>query len=85
MSSEAQRWADGYADIILSGMPDALNDTTLIRIIGSLITAYKPDQAAAMELMTVIMALTENYYAAAETGGECMCADCVAHRKENSH
>ena len=85
MNEDEKRWAEEYTDIVVSGMPDTMNDTNLIRIVGSLITAYKPDHAAATALMVHIMGLITQYYAAVETDGECMCPECIRERKSSAH
>ena len=80
--------ADAYTDRVLTDMPEYLSDAHIIRIIGTLITSYVPNTIDAARLMVVALDLAGKYHdemSAAAVDDECMCADCVAHRKASSH
>ena len=72
-----------YLRLMLDNMPEVLSEAALIRIIGVLLTSFSDDPHAASKLLTITHKLCMQYYAA--SGAECMCDDCVAHRKANSH
>lgn len=80
--------ADAYIDRVLTDMPEYLSDAHIVRIIGTLITSYVPNLPEAATLLALTLDLAGKYnddISSAAVDGECMCADCVAHRKENSH
>jgi len=72
-----------YIQIMLDNMPEALSEVTIINIMGALLTSFSDDPHAASTLLTITHKMCMQYYAA--SGAECMCDDCVAHRKANSH
>ena len=93
MMDDATKTAEGdaYAERVLSDMPEVLSDAHLVRIIGTLVTSYMDDTANATRLMATTLNFIDQYFDYVESGvrmgddEHCMCDDCVAHRKENSH
>ena len=80
--------ADAYTDRVLTDMPEYLSDGHIVRIVGTLITSYVPSIPEAATLLALTLDLAGKYndeMSADAVDGECMCPNCVAHRKDNSH
>ena len=72
-----------YVQLVLDHMPDRLSEADIIKIMGVLITSFVEGPHDASTLLTITHGLCMQYYA--ETGTECMCDECVAHRKQTAH
>lgn len=88
MTEEEQARRDAEAiklmDLIDSNLPEELSDEAVVAICNTLISSYAPDaRAAGLWVMTLAQMVADSYRA--DTGGECMCDNCVTERKRNAN
>lgn len=78
--------ADAYVERVLSDMPEFLSDAHIVRIIGSIVTAYVPDVIDAARLLMTTLELAAKYHdEVLAADNDCMCTTCVRERKESAH
>jgi len=73
-----------FAQRIIDDMPEWMADTDTISVMALLVTSYADDPAEATHMFAVAHAAAMQTYHT-EVGGECMCDECVAHRKQTAH
>lgn len=88
MTEEEQARRDEEAiklmDLIDSNLPEELSDEAVVAICQSLITSYAADaRTASLWVITLAQMVADKYRT--DTGGECMCDNCVTERKRNAN
>lgn len=81
ITEEDIKRADAFIDMIRDSAPEVLSMDHIARACVGLILTYAEDHNDASVYLTEIISDLRLYY----TGGECMCDECVAHRKATAN
>lgn len=77
ITEENKKLADAFINMIRDNAPMVLSTDHIARACVGLILTYAEDHNDALVYINEIISDLRLYY----TGGECMCDECVAHRK----
>ena len=81
ITEEDKKRADAFIDMIRDKAPMVLSADHIARACVGLILTYAEDHNDALVYINEIISDLRLYY----TGGECMCDECVAHRKATAN